>query len=352
MRLKTNEYQFGYFYGAESEQFSFYRIPKLLIKDPKFKGLSSDAKLLYGLMLERMSLSMKNGWFDDQDRAYIVYTIDMITEDLGVGRDKAIKIMSTLDSKKGIGLIERVRRGQGKPDIIYVKNFVHEISQEEEKVTEIQKSENQTSRDRHISEVGKADFKESEIATSGNRESRLPDVGESDSNYTDKNYTDMSYPDSINLSICAEGKDVPFASAKSKENDGSMGWMGKDNSYQFANLYMKLIRENIDYDSFKQSMKPWEFEMYDELYDLICEVVCVKRDSIRIGGCDYPYELVKSRFLKLDSTHLQYVMETMKKTTTKINNIKAYMLAALFNAPGTINHYYQQEVNHDLYGVG
>ena len=112
--------KFDYYYGIEAEQFSFYRVPRLLIKDERFKGLSSDAKLLYGLMLDRMSLSMKNGWLDDENRAYIIYTVDAIMEDLGCGKDKAIKVLAELDTNKGIGLVERIRRGLGKPDIIYV----------------------------------------------------------------------------------------------------------------------------------------------------------------------------------------------------------------------------------------
>ena len=115
---------FDYFYGKEAEQFSFYRVPKLLFTDKRFKGLSNDAKLLYGLMLDRMSLSVKNGWHDKEDRTYIIYTVDQIAEDLACGRDKAIKVSAELDCSKGIRLIEKVKRGLGKPDIIYVKNFV------------------------------------------------------------------------------------------------------------------------------------------------------------------------------------------------------------------------------------
>ena len=114
---------FDYYYGIEAEQFSFYRVPRLLIKDERFKGLSSDAKLLYGLMLDRMSLSMKNGWMDDKNRAYIIYTIDNIMEDLGCSKPTCIKIIKELDSDSGIGLIEKVRRGLGKRGIIILKKF-------------------------------------------------------------------------------------------------------------------------------------------------------------------------------------------------------------------------------------
>ena len=92
--------------------------------------------------------------------------------------------------------------------------------------------------------------------------------------------------------------------------------------------------------------------LYKELFRIICEVVCVKQKFVKIGGLDYPYQFVKERFLELDSSHLEYVIGCMQNTTSKISNIKAYMVTALYNAPSTINHYYQQEVQHDMYGGG
>ena len=315
--------QLDYYYGIEAEQFSFYRVPRLLIKDERFKKLSSDAKLLYGLMLDRMSLSMKNEWFDDENRAYIIYTIDSIMEDLGCAKEKAVKVLAELDSVKGIGLVEKVRRGLGKPDIIYVKNFASITEQTDEKepanadkITEVgksnfKKSENRTSGSQRIElqEVRKSNFRKSENQTSGSSEIEPQEVRESNPNYinynqTYMNYTDESYNNPINQSVAEK------------------------------------------YDGYGEK------ELYDELFGIICEVVCVKRKSIRVAGEDYPYELVKSRFLKLDSSHLEYVIGCMKETTTKITNIKAYMITALYNAPTTINHFYQQEVQHDMYGGG
>lgn len=115
-----NDLRFDYYYGTEADQFSFYRVPRLLIKDKRFSKLSSDAKLLYGLMLDRMSLSMKNQWLDKENRAYIIYRVEDVAEDLGVCRETAIKIMAELDYKKGMGLIEKKKMGLGRPDIIYV----------------------------------------------------------------------------------------------------------------------------------------------------------------------------------------------------------------------------------------
>ena len=112
-----------YFYGDESEEFVFFKIPRQLITNPKFKHVSTDAKLLYGMLLDRMSLSARNGWYDDTGRVYIYYSVDEICGDMTCGRDKAMKLLAELDTKKGIGLIERIKQGQGKPTKIYVKRF-------------------------------------------------------------------------------------------------------------------------------------------------------------------------------------------------------------------------------------
>lgn len=119
-----------------------------------------------------------------------------------------------------------------------------------------------------------------------------------------------------------------------------------------VNAYIAVIKENIEYDHYMKYGDWQDKALYDELFEVICEVVCVNRKTVRIGGDDYPYELVKARFLKLNSSHLNYVIGCMKNTTTKITNIKAYMVTTLYNAPSTINHYYQQEVQHDMYGGG
>ena len=114
---------FDYFYGGQSDTFSYYRIPRLLITGHQFKRLSTDAKLLYGLLLDRMGLSSRNGWYDELGRVYIYYALDEIKRDLNCGHDKAVKLLAELDTGKGIGLIERVKQGQGRPAKIYVKQF-------------------------------------------------------------------------------------------------------------------------------------------------------------------------------------------------------------------------------------
>lgn len=106
MQMSKQTISFDYFHGCESEQFTFYRIPKVLFTNDYFKGLSSDAKVLYGLMLDRMALSVKNHWIDDKDRVYIIFTLEQVMEYMNCGKDKGVKILAELDTEKGIGLIE------------------------------------------------------------------------------------------------------------------------------------------------------------------------------------------------------------------------------------------------------
>lgn len=111
---------FDYFYGQSGEMFSYFRVPQILFRDIKFKDLSTDAKTLYGILLDRMGLSVKNGWLDEQGRVYIIFPVQEVMDALGCADNKATKLFR--ESEK-FGLIERKRRGLGKPDLIYVKNF-------------------------------------------------------------------------------------------------------------------------------------------------------------------------------------------------------------------------------------
>lgn|GEM_PF-946100 len=175
----SNVISFQYYYGIESEQYSFYRIPKILITDPHFKALSTDAKLLYGLMLDRMSLSYKNGWMDEENRVYIYYTLDEAQEQLCCKTDKAVKLFAELDEGKGIGLIERIRQGQGRPAKIYVKRFVLN--------TEVKTSEKPKSRPR---ENRNQDSGKTEVQTSKKPRSRLLEDRSADFGFSERNNTE------------------------------------------------------------------------------------------------------------------------------------------------------------------
>ena len=300
--------QFDYYYGMQSEQFTFYRVPKVLFTNPQFKGLSSDAKLLYGLMLDRMSLSVKNGWVDEHNRVYIYYTMENIMEDLGCAKEKCTKVVAELDSKKGIGLIEKKRQGLGKPDKIFVKNFISALEEEGERLQN--------------PEVRKSNFKDTENQTSGSSIGKTAESGKSNTNNTEKNNTD--YNDTESNLIVSESDEM-----------------------RADEIYGQIIKENIAYDDLLM-VYPQEEATIDGIYELILETVISKNDEIIVASNRYPADLVKSKFLKLNYSHVEYVLECLQKNTSAVKNMKKYLLAALFNAPSTMDSYYRAQVNHDM----
>ena len=202
--MSKQKVSFDYFRGCESEQFAFYRIPKVLFTNDHFKGLSSDAKVLYGFMLDRMALSVKNRWIDEQDRVYIISTLEEVMEYMNCGKDKGVKILAELDSEKGIGLIERVKRGLGKPAIIYVKSFLIRdhlpCEGAEKEIDLLDAGDKREVYENRRAEFGKTEVKTSEKPKSGVLENRSADFGISDAIKTDYNNTDLSDTDLINLS--------------------------------------------------------------------------------------------------------------------------------------------------------
>ena len=144
-----------------------------------------------------------------------------------------------------------------------------------------------------------------------------------------------------------EGSNPVLSSPKAPRGSDGMGrdWMQERESYR------ELILENIEYDYLIQN-RQLDRDRLDELVELMVDTVCSRRETIRIAGDDYPAEVVKSRFLKLDSSHIEYVLDRMRENTTYVRNIKKYLLAALYNAPATIGSYYTSLVSHDLYGGG
>ena len=305
----------SYFYGKEADQYSFYKIPKLLFTDEHFKNVSVEAKVLYGLMLDRMSLSVKNQWIDGEGRAYIYYSLEDIMDALGCSNKKAITIMKELDAEAGIGLIEKKRQGQGKPTMIYVKQFV---------IRDVQECKNYTSEEKlTIPEVKKLHVLECKNDTSRSEEITCLEVKKIHTNKNNINNTELSNTES-NLIL--------------SENDR----MGSE-----VEAYTELIKENLEWDLFREYY-PYEQELLDGIFDLILETVLCKSESIVIASNRYPTAVVKSKFLKLNSSHIEYVIDCFKANTTKVHNIKKYLLATLFNAPTTMSGYYQAEVNHDF----
>lgn len=304
----------SYFYGKEAEQYSFYKIPKLLFTDDYFKKISVEAKVLYGLMLDRMSLSVKNQWMDEEGHAYIYYSLEDIMDALGCSNKKAISIMKELDIDAGIGLIEKKRQGQGKPTMIYLKQFM---------IQDVQKCRNYTSEEKtDVSEVKNLHILKCKNDMSRNEESSCLEVKNIHTNKNNINNTELSNTES-NLILS-----------------------GDDRMRYEMDAYAELIRENIELDILRERY-PYEQDLLDGIFDLILETVLCKNDTIIVASNRYPAELVRSKFLKLNSSHIEYAIDCFKGNTTKIRNIKKYLLTTLFNAPSTISGYYQAEVNHD-----
>ena len=318
--------QLDYYYGNEAEQYSFYRIPKILFTDPLFKGVSVEAKVLYGLLLDRMGLSVKNNWLDGEGRVYIIFTIADVMETLGCAEQKANKLLNELDCAKGVGLIERVRRGLGKPNVIYVKNFICRIKPGQPE----------------------SQIKNCENHKSGDVKTTIQEMRKSQTNNTDLNKTDKSDTDPSIYPAGTGRPDVETVDNFSRTGEKKIDGMDKMSAYR------ELIRENISYEILLQD-NPYDRERLDGFVELMAEVCCSRRPTVRINQEDMCTEVVKSRLLKLDSEHIRYVMDCLDKNTTLIGNIRAYTLSALFNAPVTISQYYSSLVSHDMangFGAG
>jgi len=321
---------FDYFYGSEAEQFTFFRIPKVLFKDKRFKDMSTDAKVLYGLMLDRMGLSMRNRWIDDDNRVYIIYKMEEIIEDIGCARQKVAKLLEELD--KSVGLIERKRQGLGKPNIIYVKNFITANSSE---------YENHTSRSMNTEnpEVPKSNLQKYENHTSRSMNIELQEVPKSYSNNTninnnnynntDFNNTILSYP-ICDEELCDDGSDEPL---------DAIGWMRERTTYD------NLIKDNIDYDIM---IEKFEKAWIDEIVELMVDVVCSKEPYIRINKQEYPHEVVKSRFLKIDSSHIEYIYFALRENCSNVRNIRAFLITTIYRSFETSDNWFSAKVNYDM----
>ena len=295
---------FEYYYGTQADQFSFIRIPRILLLDEAFSALSLSAKVLYSVLLDRMGLSMKNKWLDEENKVYIIYQITEIQSDLGFSKKKAMDYLTELEK---IGLIEKKKRGFGLPNIIYVKSFMaHQSSQ-------------------RSNEMGTSQEKDVVHRSFG-----LQEVPKTVPLY---NKTYMNYNNQSNMK------------SNHIKSDGDR--IRCDQKEQEINAYAELVKKNIDFDVLLHTYSR-EQDLVEEIYQLILETVQTEKNMIRIAGEYYPAGFVKGKLLKLNYSHIEYVLECMDKNTTKVRNIKQYLLAALFNAPSTIGSYYKAAVNHDM----
>ena len=343
---------FDYYYGAQAEQFNFIRIPKAMIVDPMFEDLSVNAKLLYGVLLDRMNLSMKNRWFDSENRVYIIYQIAEIMEDFNFSKKTAVRYLNELEN---FGLVEKKRRGLGLPSLLYVKNFVVFQDHSEPDDTDFDDvaeddnlNENmETSRgiQREISRgVRTYTSRSGDVETSkGVRQVTSRGVKSELQEVTKRGpLISKTNSNNININNTKESNNILSNPIVKNAVDG----MGREEESLFEK-YTKMVKDNIDYDVLI-SRHYLEKSMIDGMVNLIVETIISEKDYIIISSTKFPKEAVKSRFSKLDISHIEYVLECMNHNTTNIKNIKKYLLAALYNAPTTIDSYYKARVQHDM----
>ena len=281
-----------YFYGQAGKLFSFYRIPKALFQEPRFQSLSTDAKILYGILLDRMSLSVKNEWFDKQGRVFIIFTIEDVKRALCCADNKATKLLRELEN---FGLIERKRRGLGKPSLVYVKNFSAESSKESVK----------------------------------NRDN----------------------DDSCGSKIACQDP-VKSRGIKKKENKTEMNNTNpilSDESDKMKNreLLEEYFSHSLEMDLLLRLYPDDEDTLY-QIVNLLVDTCATNRKLLHIAGDDKPAEVVRSRFMKLNADHIRFVLKCLAENSSPIRNMKQYLLASLYNAPTTMQLSYQNQTNHDL----
>ena len=281
-----------YFYGQAGELFSFFRIPKALFQEQRFQDLSTDAKTLYGILLDRMSLSVKNGWLDEQGRVFIIFTIEDVKRTLRCADNKATRLLRELEE---FGLIERKRRGQGKPCLVYVKNFSAESSKESVK----------------------------------NRDN----------------------DDSCGSKIACQDP-VKSRGIKKKENKTEMNNTNpilSDESEKMKNreLIEEYFSHSLEIDLLLRLYPDDEDTLY-QIVNLLVDTCATNRKLLHIAGDDKPAEVVRSRFMKLNADHIRFVLKCLAENSNPIRNMKQYLLASLYNAPTTMQLSYQNQTNHDL----
>ena len=379
--------QLDYFYGAEADNFTFFRIPKRLFTDDRFADVSDSAKLLYGLMLDRLQLSIRNGWFDEQHRAYIRYSVAQIMKDMRCGNQKACKLLKELDKKNGIGLIESKRLGLGQANVYYVLNFasggddgdkngannpsgdsgtsgqfdhsrpftetkqpLQNGANAPETLAAPQKCEN------HISgsvkttsqEMCKSHDSKRENHTTGSVKITSAEVWDSHANKTDLNDTDSSDTDSSSFSVVPMMEEAhPRMEHDYEEAKQAQVLLAERARYD------AYLRKQLDYDNTMKRLEFNEKEEFDGYFDLILGVLCSQRKLIRIEGDMIPIALVKSEFMKLTADDVLDVMERVGNwSDAEIGNIDGYVITALYRNRRTTTSRIRQKVTYDLYGEG
>ena len=467
----TASVRLDYFYGTEDKMSSFYRIPKAFEKNEAFRSVSLEVKYLYSIMLDRVSISARNGWLD-AGRVFIYFSLPDVVKCIQAGRTKALQVLHDMET---LGLIQRKKQGQGRPTRIFVKNIIetdHETVEQPSAAESADLSPNEEEQPVEPSCPNRSESEETEppmfenlaqFFAAMNEKTEPAKENDIDLNCTDSDVEVNAEEPAVTPSLCLPVNETPDSSLEAhpvnstsflpvnsvqdekreppapvsdsvrhtvfeaRENSESMSSaaspntapgvyfedfrarndrsrdpqtagfrtsrlpesepldvqilnpnynnQNKNNSIYKQSIYpdrtaffdksagpaksaserlmdmnltRELIHDNIDYDILSRERDPGDMERIDEYVELMVQTCCSTRDTVRINREDFPRVVVHSRFLKLNREHLLYVLECMKKNTTRIRNIRAYTLSALYNSYTTMESYYSMRVQHDM----
>lgn len=300
---------------------------------------------------------------DTEDRVYVVYRIAEIMEVFGYSNKKAGEMLKELQN---IGLIDKKRRGQGKPDVIYVKKIVQTnteasekeetpivpITEEETFVKELERLEERLELEKEksiVEQVKKEAVELEEELCSGQKCKEYIFKKEYHSQAVVQELLEMLFlkcKKYIQSNTNINNTDINNTINHPSIYPSSSKYILTEEigeSVSTVEQYRTLIRENIEYDTLKQSLQLSDYDknLVSELYEIICDVVCIPRKEL----IHRPYEVVKSQFMKLNARHIKYVIHCMRNNTSTIKNIKNYLMTCLYNSIGTMHCYYQQQKN-------
>jgi len=400
-----NKLNLNYFTPQTARGYQFVTIPTLLITHGAFDPIDYGTKLLYGMMLNRASLSAVNSdsFTDRLGRLYIIYTVEQVMADLRCSKKTAVKMLQQLDD---IGLIEKKRQGQGKPTLIFIKDFASvdftahfqkcksctsegvKVALQEVQEVHCSKKDYSKTDYKSINQSGKPkiDAVYSPKKKKRKNQKEIDGLIEQEQNHLKNKCGECSYVDAETYATSCSTDNTTYSIeikyANSLDNAKRIditetstlttqavatttqafierGTVGAKKTAEEtkANIVAQVIKEyeecdelvklNIQYD-YLIDHTSYSDDIVEEITELMVETICSKKDTVRVGGEEKPHAVVASRLKKLDFTHIEYVLDCLRDNTSKIHNIRAYLLTTLYNSFTSLSNYYQQRVNYDF----
>ena len=288
----------------------FYQMPKFLFEGELKKGLSNDAKVLYSLLKDRHELSIQNNWVNERHEVFLIYTREDMADMLGCSQPTLRKSIKQLQT---CGLMEEERMGFNRANRIYLTAVTFE---------------NKGVKDSFTPDSKNLSFRTEKNLHSSMKESFSQECKDFTPNDTNINNTDFN--------------DINPIYPSGKDNDGY-------DVIEIRDHYMKMIKKNIEYDILALN-KSGHIEDIENIVQIMTDVCCIPDGAnIKVNGNELPVGVVRSRFLNIDSIHIEYILASLEENPSDVRNIRAYLITTIYNAPSTISQYYRSKVNHDMY---